>query len=112
MTSIGTLNQRKLECLLNDWLDNNWSCEYVQGMLALAGVVVVVVEKREERREVLNILCVGVGCLYHTRDYQPLLHITARAEQGGVGTVPNCLSPLPPPVLFPVIVLLPAIHPS
>ena len=40
MTSIGTLNQRKLECLLNDWLDNNWSCEYVQGMLALAGVVV------------------------------------------------------------------------
>ena len=27
MMSVGTQNQKKLECLLNDWLDANWRQE-------------------------------------------------------------------------------------
>ena len=52
----GALNQKKLECLLNDWLDVNPQQEYVQGVLALAGVLVMTVERRDDRRELFNIL--------------------------------------------------------
>ena len=45
-----------LECLLNDWLDVNPQQEYVQGVLALAGVLVMTVERRDDRRELFNIL--------------------------------------------------------
>lgn len=56
LTTQGALNQKKLECLLNDWLDVNPQQEYVQGVLALAGVLVMTVERRDDRRELFNIL--------------------------------------------------------
>ena len=83
--SVGTQNQKKLECLLNDWLDANWRQEYVQGMLALAGVVVMTVEKREDRRDVLYILCV----VFCTPSPNPRLstttthHCACRRRRGG-----------------------------
>lgn len=46
----------KLELLLEDWLQESDENEYVQGMLALSGLLVLGVEDRNMRRLFLNIL--------------------------------------------------------
>ena len=46
----------KLETLLTDWLEEDIEHEYVQGMLALAGLLVIVVGDRDLRHAIFYIL--------------------------------------------------------
>ena len=46
---------KRLEITLNDWLNSHPDCEYIQGMLALGGVLVMVVDDRELRHDIFNI---------------------------------------------------------
>ena len=46
---------KRLEITLNDWLNSHPDGEYIQGMLALGGVLVMVVDDRELRHDIFNI---------------------------------------------------------
>ena len=46
----------KLETLLIDWLEEDIEREYVQGMLALAGLLVITVNDRDLRHAIFYIL--------------------------------------------------------
>ena len=53
-------NAKRLEMLLNDWLDANPQQDYIQGILAVAGILVLTVKDRLLCEEILNILFISL----------------------------------------------------
>ena len=53
-------NAKRLEILLNDWLDSNPQQAYIQGILAVAGILVLTVKDRLLCEEILNILFISL----------------------------------------------------